>query len=957
MKQYILFISAIFVVFLFNIQISAQTFEYISPRNNSTLVSLKTNIILKSADEIDEKSLSQNEFEVNGSKSGLHKGEVKLSDDNKTILFIPSSLFEADEMVSVIIKPGIKTLKGEGFSQESINFKTTPLLNPINYDSLSSSNEGFSGSQNNSATLKRTASRIFATDSLPFDIPKIVMDTSDNPAPGKLFIANQSGVSDGSIGNYILIINNDGSVAKYKSLPKPANLFKMELNGDLSYNLKGSGDRIINDTAFNPVDTLRCGNGYKGNGHDGLLLPNGHGILFANDPEPVDMSKVVPGGNPDAIVTGVVIQEIDSQKNVIFQWRSWDYLPITDSYFDLTAQNIDLIHANALAVDLDGNILISMRHLSCIVKIDRETGNISWILGGKENQFTFVNEHESNSPTYFSYQHDISVLPNGNITLFDNGNQHSPQYSRGVEYKLDEKNMTATLVWEYRHSPDIYADAMGSTQRLQNGNTIIGWGMAGRNGNPVFTEVHPDNSIALEMTLPDKGFSYRTYKYSWVSQLPSATVTAFEVLQGNTYTFNSSTDTTGITIKFSKLNADIYANATISKYNYSPLKPVFTTSAPIVAAYYFNIDNQSITSFTGLFNVNLKYYPDITKPDKIIVYAREQPGQPFQSIATSYDSAKNELVFTASSFGDYIFAIPQVIDSSYAPVPFSPNDSEVVDVQSPVELMWGTRGIVHGYHVQVAEDPSFNNIIADDSNLTTTNFTIDSLINNTDYYWRVNNTNVKGTSNWSEIFSFHTSSPFISISYPDGGETFYKDSTYIVRWEANISDTVRIVLLKGDVKAAVIADSLVALTNAFEWIVPSDLQADSSYKIKIISISEPDLADTSNGSFAINLATGVNEINGSLPKTYTLNQNYPNPFNPSTVISYSLPQQSHVKIEIFNALGQRVADIVNGFQHAGHHQIRWDAGNLSSGIYIYSIHAGGANGKNFFSVKKMVLLK
>ncbi len=957
MKQFIPFLSAVFFVFLLSIQISAQTFEYISPLNNSTLVSLKTNVILKSADDIDANSLSQNEFEVNGSKSGIHKGEVKLSDDNKTILFIPFTQFEADEIVSVIVKPGIKTDKGKEFSQESINFKTTPLLHPINFDSLSSSSEGFSSNQNNSASIKKNTSRIFSTDSLPTDIPKIVIDTSDNPAPGKYFIANQTGISDGSIGNYLLIINNDGSVAKYKNLPKPANLFKMEPNGDLSYNLKGSGDRVITDTAFNPVDTLFCGNGYRANGHDCLLLPNGHGVLFANDPEPVDMSTVVPGGNPDAIVTGVVIQEIDAQKNVVFQWRSWDYLPITDSYFDLTAQNVDLIHANALAVDEDGNILISMRHFSSIVKIDRETGNIIWILGGKENQFTFINEHESNSPTYFSYQHDISVLPNGNITLFDNGNQHSPQYSRGVEYKLDEKNMTATLVWEYRHSPDIYANAMGSTQRLPNGNTIIGWGAAGRNGNPVFTEVHPDNSIAFEMTLPDKGFSYRAYKYSWVSQLSAATVTAYEVLQGNTYTFNSSTDTTGITIKFSQLDADIYANATISKYNYSPLNPTFTTPAPIVASYFFNIENQSINSFTGLFHVDLKYYPNISKPNKIIVFTREQSDQPFKSLATSYDSSKNELVFTGSSFGDYIFAIPQVIDSSYAPVPFSPNDSEIVNVKSPVELMWGTRGIVQSYRVQVAEDSSFNNLIADDSNLTTTNFTIDSLSNNKDYYWRVNNTNPKGTSNWSRIFSFHTSSPFINLSYPDGGETFYKDSTYIVRWDDNISDTVRIVLLKGDVKVATIADSLVSRTNAFEWIVSSSLQSDSSYKIIISSISEPDISDTSTSSFAINLATGVNEIKGSLPKIYSLNQNYPNPFNPSTVISYSLPQQSHVKIEIFNALGQRVADIVNGFQQAGYHQVRWDAKNLSSGIYIYSINADGANGKHFFSVKKMVFLK
>ncbi len=114
----------------------------------------------------------------------------------------------------------------------------------------------------------------------------------------------------------------------------------------------------------------------KADAHDYLLLPNGHALLFANDVEPVDMSQVVPGGNPDASVTGLVVQELDASKNVIFQWRTWDYLPITASYIDLTQPTVDLIHGNAIAVDADGNILLSMRHLSSIVKINRQTGDV-----------------------------------------------------------------------------------------------------------------------------------------------------------------------------------------------------------------------------------------------------------------------------------------------------------------------------------------------------------------------------------------------------------------------------------------------------------------------------------------------------------------------------------------------------------------------------------------------------
>ncbi len=97
--------------------------------------------------------------------------------------------------------------------------------------------------------------------------------------------------------------------------------------------------------------------------------------------------------------------------------------------------------------------------------------------------------------------------------------------------------------------------------------------------------------------------------------------------------------------------------------------------------------------------------------------------------------------------------------------------------------------------------------------------------------------------------------------------------------------------------------------------------------------------------------------NNLLPISFALYQNYPNPFNPSTVISYSIPVESHVKIEIFNAIGQKLDVIVDIFQKAGQHEVKWNAANMSSGIYFFSIKAYGINGKNYFQVKKMILLK
>jgi hypothetical protein len=98
---------------------------------------------------------------------------------------------------------------------------------------------------------------------------------------------------------------------------------------------------------------------------------------------------------------------------------------------------------------------------------------------------------------------------------------------------------------------------------------------------------------------------------------------------------------------------------------------------------------------------------------------------------------------------------------------------------------------------------------------------------------------------------------------------------------------------------------------------------------------------------------GVNNNNNSpLPKEFNLLQNYPNPFNPNTVISYSLPRASNVKLSVFNIIGQPVRVLENGFKNAGSYNISFNAGDLSSGIYFYKLET-----RQLSQIRKMVLLK
>lgn len=98
--------------------------------------------------------------------------------------------------------------------------------------------------------------------------------------------------------------------------------------------------------------------------------------------------------------------------------------------------------------------------------------------------------------------------------------------------------------------------------------------------------------------------------------------------------------------------------------------------------------------------------------------------------------------------------------------------------------------------------------------------------------------------------------------------------------------------------------------------------------------------------------TDVGDNPTNMVQSYTLSQNYPNPFNPSTVINYSLAEAGMVTLKIYNILGQEVLTLVNTNQNVGQYQVKFDASNLSTGLYVYRIQSG-----DFVATKKMMLLK
>jgi hypothetical protein len=487
---------------------SDKYFNYLDPVLNAIYVNPSSNIIIRPNETINNHSLGENSIIISGSKSGKHKFQIITAESGKIIILDPVADFETGEVVTIEFTSKLKTLKGKNIEEFSYSFTTShSLITNSPLEGLRNELPGhifeklLSGDPNNESG---------SNDDIE-NFPSITITHSDNPSPGYLFLSNI--VFNVNIPNtpHLLILNNDGSPFFSRQMPAQIFNFDKQSSGNYTYFRRLTNKYYEMDTSFTVIDSFYTGNGYVTDLHELRVLPNRHALLMSYDKQIVDMSLIVPGGNPQALVTGLIIQEIDANKNVVFQWRSWDHFEITDATHEsMIAPQIDYVHGNAIELDYDGNLMISSRHMDEITKIHRSTGKIIWRLGGKKNQFTFIND-----PDKFSYQHDIRRLSNGNITLFDNGNYHIPNYSRAIEYLLNEETKTATLVWQYRNTPVIYGYAMGSAQRLSNGNTLIGWGAT----NPTLTEVRPDGSKAIVLTFNTGVFSYRAFKYELGSGL------------------------------------------------------------------------------------------------------------------------------------------------------------------------------------------------------------------------------------------------------------------------------------------------------------------------------------------------------------------------------------------------------------------------------------------------------
>src|ERR671921_2547678 len=273
-----------------------------------------------------------------------------------------------------------------------------------------------------------------------------VAKKAHDTAPGYIFVApEQGGASQGGS----MIVDDSGEVVWFRPLQGRygrAHDFKVQSYRGKSVLtwMNGVNEYVIFDQSYREIARLSAANGYYGDHHEFLISPQDTALILIYSPVPRDLSSI--GGLKNDNVWQAIVQEIDIESGeVLFEWHSIEHVGLEETYATMSQDGrpgLDYFHANSIEVDHDNNLLVSARQTFAIYKIDRNTGEVIWRLGGKNSDF------EMSPGTRFSFQHDARRHRDGTISIFDNGTTvfhgkvpEAVEGSRAIMLELDEEQM------------------------------------------------------------------------------------------------------------------------------------------------------------------------------------------------------------------------------------------------------------------------------------------------------------------------------------------------------------------------------------------------------------------------------------------------------------------------------------------------------------------------------------
>jgi hypothetical protein len=323
----------------------------------------------------------------------------------------------------------------------------------------------------------------------------------------------------------VYLIDIQGNVTHTWKMPYPPGLYGyLTGKGTLFYNGKIANDTFIGKSPFMGGAVMEADwNGkvlweikQPDHHHDGRLLRNGNVLLLCSAELPAHVAKRVKGGlagteHDGDKINGDYLLERTTDGKTVWEWRAWEHMEPED--YPITSPSdarSEWTHGNGIAELPDGNILLSFRNISTVVRINRQSGSIEWKLGAPP----------------LSGQHAPTPLPNGNILLFDNGPFRADTGAQPFSRALEINPNTKQIVWKYQDGTGpgsnhfFFSSRISNAQRLPNGNTLINEGLYGRlfevttDGDVVWEYVNPNFGPA---SAPAKGQTnnvFRAYRYS-----------------------------------------------------------------------------------------------------------------------------------------------------------------------------------------------------------------------------------------------------------------------------------------------------------------------------------------------------------------------------------------------------------------------------------------------------------
>jgi hypothetical protein len=444
------------------------------------------------------KQLSQ--ISVSGSVSGGHSGHLVGFSQGDGASFLPTHAFLPGETVTV----RGKLQAGSRWQPFAFRF-TISIPDPIPNQPPGKESEGKPGE----------VQRFHSAPSL--NAPSVTVEAGATSTAGDIFSAPYSGPG----GDGPMITEPDGQLVWFDPLPKGTYSTNLQVQsfegqpvltwwqGYIPPQGFGEGEEVIANGSYKQILHVHAGNGLTADLHDFKLGANDTALLTVFNPIRCNLTAL--HGPQDGAVNDSLFQEVDLRTGLVRrEWDSIDHVALSNSYSSPYGASdewpYDYFHMNSVDQEPGGEMLISARNTWALYELSEQTGQVLAEAGGRHSTI------KMGSGTLTAFQHDATLLPNGLISVFDNGGvPFAHPQSRGILVSLNQQAGTETLVSQFEHpGTALKAGSQGNVQLLPSGNVFLGWG-----AEPWFSEFSSSGQLLYDARMPSGDESYRTYRFPW----------------------------------------------------------------------------------------------------------------------------------------------------------------------------------------------------------------------------------------------------------------------------------------------------------------------------------------------------------------------------------------------------------------------------------------------------------